>query len=106
MERVRTTDSEKGPQGLDAFLGASKKASERGDFQQAERLLKTSIKAAEQQMISTERALSAMLNDLIDLYEAQGRNEEAQVLRQRVAQLTEFDREQYFEILKSVRKTA
>ncbi len=100
----RLMDIEKDSHGFYTFISASKRATERGDHQQAERLLKTSLKSAEQHIISLEHAVSTMISDLIELYELQGRVPEANLLQERLIQLSTEDRKNYLEVLKNGKK--
>jgi nitric oxide reductase activation protein len=75
---------------FDAFLtlvSASRQASQKGDLKQAERLLKISLKMAEEQLFSIQTATKEVVECLAELYEAQGREEEVYVLQKRLQQL-------------------
>jgi hypothetical protein len=78
------------PEGFQAFIDASKRASKKGDLKQAERLLKTGLNSAEQQLYLVEQALNEIVENLIELYTAQSRIEEAELMQQR---LLKIDRE-------------
>ncbi len=78
--------------GFNAFIDASKRASQKGDLRQAERLLKTSLKNVEQQMIVVEYAMREIVESLIDLYQSQeGKQEEIRDLERKLAQLRIYD---------------
>jgi uncharacterized protein HemY len=70
-----------------AFLSASRSFCQRGDYEQAERLLTSGLKRAEEQIQFVEGAVEEILVDLIELYDAQGKTEEAERLRRRMAAL-------------------
>jgi hypothetical protein len=73
--------------GRDRFqtiIEASKKASLRGDYLQAERLLRSTLKQAERDMAIVEYAIEEILENLATIYELQGRTHEAEVLRDRL----------------------
>ena len=78
--------------GFNAFIDASKRASQKGDLRQAERLLKTSLRNVEQQMIVVEYAMREIVESLIDLYRNQdGKQEEIRDLERKLAQLRIYD---------------
>lgn len=71
-----------------AFLTAGRSLRSRGDYEQAERLLTSGLRMAERQFQSVEGAVEELLEDLIQLYDAQGKTEEAERFRQRMRELT------------------
>ena len=76
-----------GENGWSAFIGVSKSLKDRGDFDHAEKLLKKSLSRAEEHMKQVEFAMSDILANLIEVYEQQGRVEEARELRLRLKEL-------------------
>lgn len=77
--------------GFHAFIDASKRASQRGDLRQAERLLKTSLKNVEQQMFMTECALKETVESLLELYRGQqGRDDEIRVLERKLLNMKPY----------------
>jgi len=71
-----------------AFLTAGRSLRSRGDYEQAERLLTSGLRMAERQIQSVEGAVEALLEDLIQLYDVQGKTEEAERLRERIRELS------------------
>lgn len=99
----QTNEFDRDIEGFYTFIGASKKASERGDYGQAEKLLKSSLKTAEQHLIATEYTVKKIVEALIDVYEKQNKKEELKFLDARLKQLSGTDREDYLLQLKNVR---
>ncbi len=76
--------------GLERFqtiMDASKKACQRGDHLQAERLLRSSLKQAERDLAVVEHAMREIMESLSSVYELQGKVEEATLLRERLSTL-------------------
>ncbi len=94
MEKV-TTNMDINPDGLQAFITATKKASNRGDYIQAEKLLKSSLKRVEQQMVTVECALTEIITSLLDVYQAQGKDAEASALQARFKQLSRNKKDEF-----------
>lgn len=80
----RMVGMEMGHERFQTIIDASKKASQRGDHSQAERLLRSSLKQAEREMAIVEDALGEIMESLASVYEMQGRKQDAEVLRQRM----------------------
>lgn len=80
----RMVDMEMGREKFRTIIDASKNASKRGDHLQAERLLRSSLKQAEREMAIVEYAIDELVESLASVYEAQGRMQEAEDLRQRM----------------------
>lgn len=77
---------EMGRDRFQTIIDASKKASQRGDLSQAERLLKSTLKQAERDMLNAEFALEEIVSSLAEIYELQGRCDQAKTLRDRYSQ--------------------
>ncbi len=86
MEKV-LTGMETNPDGFFAFIGASKKACTRGDYLQAEKLLKSSLKRAEQQKVAIAHAIVEIMECLLAVYKEQGKDDEVSILQERLDQL-------------------
>jgi hypothetical protein len=74
--------------GLERFqtiIDASKKACQRGDHLQAERLLKSSLKQAERELAVLENAMREIVESLSSVYELQGKVQEAALLKKRLS---------------------
>lgn len=89
------TSKETNSDGFLAFIVASKKACSRGDYRQAEKLLKSSLKSAEQQMVTVEYAIVEILKSLLEVYEAQGKEDDAIAMQSRLEQLRGLMEEDY-----------
>lgn len=76
--------SEEKNDGLEAFIALSQRTRMSGDLDHAEKLLKGGLKRAEEDMTRAEVAVVRFLDELIAIYEAQGRNNEADRLRKRL----------------------
>ncbi|MCA9802027.1 MAG: hypothetical protein KC777_08580 [Cyanobacteria bacterium HKST-UBA02] len=76
--------SEEKNDGLDAFIALSQRTRLSGDLDHAEKLLKGGLKMAEEEMTRAEFAVVRFLDELIVIYEAQGRTSEAERLRKRL----------------------
>ncbi|MBX9670432.1 MAG: hypothetical protein K2X93_22720 [Candidatus Obscuribacterales bacterium] len=73
--------------GFFAFIGASKKACTRGDYLQAEKLLKSSLKRAEQQRVAIAHAVVEIMECLLEVYKEQGKDDDVSLLQERLDQL-------------------
>lgn len=82
---------ELGEERFKAIIDASKKASQRGDHLQAERLLKSILRQAQRDMASVGYAIDEISESLATVYELQGRNDEAKGLRERSLQINKKD---------------
>lgn len=83
MQSERSIKQQAG-HGIDILIGASKMATARGDYEQAERLLKTSLYRLQQQSQTTAEKMQVVAQGLVELYELQGRAEEASLLQEQL----------------------
>jgi hypothetical protein len=78
-------------EGFHVFIDASRRASQKGDLRQAERLLKTSLKNVEQQVILFEAAIKEIVESLLELYRCQhGRDDEIHALENKLRELKSY----------------
>lgn len=88
LDKMADETSDTSDTNWNAFLTASRSLRSRGDYEQAERLLTSGLRMAERQFESVEGAVEELLEDLIQLYDVQGKTEEAERFRQRMSELT------------------
>jgi len=97
----RVIAMDKSSDGFYAFIDASKRASQRGDHRQAEKLLTSSLKRAEEHLLTVQDALKDILENLKEVYEIQGRSAEALALKKRLESLEDGKGDGNLNILKS-----
>jgi len=73
------------------YIGAGKKASEQGNYNQAERMFSSGLRALEQHLADLNGALADMLHCLANVYREQGRHSEAEPLYQRALGMLEIE---------------
>ncbi len=83
-EESRNNNSDSG---VDILIGAGEKAAERGDYAQAERLLKTGLFRLQLQSQTTTSKMRAVIERLIRLNEQNGNTEEVASLKELLAEV-------------------
>lgn len=69
---------------LDAFIALSRRTKSSGDLEHAEKLLIGGLKRAEESMNRAESSVVRFLEELIVIYETQGRAQDAERVRKRM----------------------